>query len=107
MSDSWLELIRKGLGHPTFVIGGILSLLFVRETREYTEYEAQLAEDESSDGPADTDAKTDAAANTFAEENDQNLTFGQVFRLTSWGDKALFSSSQAGLVGTRRSSIAG
>jgi peptide/nickel transport system permease protein len=29
MSDSLLELIRKGLGHPTFVIGGVLSLVFV------------------------------------------------------------------------------
>ncbi len=29
MSESLLELIRKGRGHPTLVIGGILSLFFV------------------------------------------------------------------------------
>ncbi len=74
---------------PGFIfaaLGLILSLFFVRETKEYVEYETQLTKDNSSV----------AAASVAAEE--ENLSFGQVFQRTSWGDKALFSSSQAGLV---------
>jgi MFS family permease len=70
---------------PGFIfvgLGLIFSLFFVRETREYVEYETNLSE-------------LDSANVNNAEEN---LSFGEVFRLTSWGDRALFSSSQAGLV---------
>jgi MFS family permease len=74
---------------PGFIFAGLgllLSLFFVRETKEYVELEAQLARDNSAQAEADP---------AF---NEENLSFGQVFRRTSWGDKALFSSSQAGLV---------
>jgi len=70
---------------PGFIfvgLGLILSLFFVRETREYVEYEANLADNDSPNDQSD----------------EANLSFGEVFRLTSWGDRALFSSSQAGLV---------
>lgn len=70
---------------PGFIfvgLGLILSLFFVRETREFVEYEANLP---GHDSPND-------------QGNKENLSFGEVFRLTSWGDRALFSSSQAGLV---------
>ncbi len=74
---------------PGFIFAGlglILSLFFVRETKEYVKFETQLTKDNSSP----------AASAAAAQE--EKLSFGQVFRLTSWGDKALFSSSQAGLV---------
>ena len=67
-------------------LGLILSLFFVRETKEHVKLETQLAQENA---PQTT-------TNPAAEE--ENLSFGQVFRRTSWGDKALFSSSQAGLV---------
>jgi MFS family permease len=70
---------------PGFIfvgLGLILSLFFVRETREFVEYEANLPGHDSPNN----------------QGNEENLSFREVFRLTSWGDRALFSSSQAGLV---------
>lgn len=72
---------------PGLVFAGsglLLSLFFVRETREYARLEAQLANNSSSSqnsnhGPA-------------------NLSFKQVFLRASWQDKSLFSASQAGMI---------
>ena len=60
-------------------LGLLLSVFFVRETRPYTQLEAQTA----------------PAANG---EQEEHLSFKAVFLLTSWKDKTLFSISQAGLV---------
>jgi MFS family permease len=60
-------------------LGLLLSVFFVRETRPYTQLEAQTA----------------PAANS---EQEEHLSFKAVFLLTSWKDKTLFSISQAGLV---------
>jgi MFS family permease len=61
------------------ILGLLFSLFFVRETRPFTDLEAQLG----------------AAEKT--EEND-TPSFAQILLLTSWKDKTLFSASQAGMV---------
>ncbi|UCC54090.1 MAG: MFS transporter [Anaerolineaceae bacterium] len=60
-------------------LGLLLSVFFVRETRPYTQLEAQ----------------TTPEANG---EQEEHLSFKEVFLLTSWKNKTLFSISQAGLV---------
>jgi MFS family permease len=69
-------------------LGLFLSFFFVRETREYAHYEAELALKKAQPGNA---------ANNNRKEP-VGLSFGQVFARTSWGDKALFSSCQAGMI---------
>lgn len=75
----YLGLVFAGLG-----LG--LSTLFVRETRGHARQEA-----------ADHQATSDAAA---------DLTTGEIFRLTSFGEKALSSCSQAGLVNNLNDGLA-
>jgi MFS family permease len=57
------------------VIGLLLSIFWVRETKPFAELEAQAGSDES-----------------------PKPSFGQVLLQTSWKDKTLFSASQAGMV---------
>lgn len=61
------------------VAGLLFSIFLIRETLPYTQAEARLATN-----------------NTAASQ--AQLSFRQVFWLTSWKDKNLFSASQAGLV---------
>jgi MFS family permease len=65
-------------------LGLILSLFFVQETRLHAHHEAQLAANGGSPVHNDLDAA--------------GLTFKQVFIQTSWQDKALFATCQAGMV---------
>ncbi len=65
------------------VTGLLLSVLFVRETQPHARLEAQLHT--SSTGPNQQNPST-------------KLSFAQIFLLTSWKDRALFASSQAGMV---------
>jgi MFS family permease len=58
------------------LLGLLLSVLFVRETRPFTVLEAQSAEG----------------------ADDESPSFAQILLLTSWKDKTLFSASQAGMV---------
>ena len=84
---------RWGLRPEPFFLGiayaglGLgLSVLFVRETREHARHEA---------------------ANHVATSGaHQDLTTGQIFRLTSFTDKALSSCSQAGLVNNLNDGLA-
>lgn len=63
-------------------LGLLLTLFFVRETREYARFEAQLA-----------------ASHVSSQDNaSADLSFKQVFLRTSWQDKSLFSASQAGMI---------
>lgn len=61
------------------LLGLLLTLLFVRETLPYTRLEAE-------------------SVMGGQNEQDQHLSFRQVFWLTSWKDKTLFSISQAGMI---------
>jgi MFS family permease len=66
-----------------FALFGLLfSVLFVQETRTYAQEEARLPK-------AENDTRIDEAGKP---------TFGRILLLTSWKDRALFSSSQAGMV---------
>ena len=66
------------LGVVFAVAGLVLSVLFVRDSRGHAEVEASAA-----------DASTGATPKP---------SFRQIFSLVSWKDRALFSTSQAGLV---------
>ncbi|NOX60705.1 MAG: MFS transporter [Chloroflexi bacterium] len=61
------------------VAGLVLTFFFVRETQPFAHLEAQ-------------------AATQTQNEHGEHLSFRQIFALTSWKDKTLFSISQAGLV---------
>jgi MFS family permease len=71
------------LGVAFALVGLILSLLFVRETRAHAELEARELDQQQ-----DTDGKDAADTPSFAH----------VLLLTSWKDRALFAVSQAGMV---------
>ncbi|MBI2323250.1 MAG: MFS transporter, partial [Chloroflexi bacterium] len=72
------------LGVAFAVLGLLFSVLFVRETHAHVRHEASLGR-----GGTSASSESDAAAQP---------SFGAVFALTSWKDRALFSASQAGLV---------
>jgi MFS family permease len=63
------------------VLGLLLSLLFVHETRGHAQYESQIQH-------VPRGIQTDSAVPSFA----------QILLLTSWSDRALFAASQAGMV---------
>ncbi len=62
-------------------------MFFVRETRDYARHEA-------------------ATHVATSDAHHQDLTTGQIFRLTSFTDKALSSCSQAGLVNNLNDGLA-
>ncbi len=69
------------LGLVFAVLGLLLSVFFVRESREYATYEAtQLQKPESRKG------------------EEESSSFAKIFWLTSWNNRSLFAVSQAGLV---------
>lgn len=72
------------LGVVFAVLGLLFSVLFVRETHAHVRHEATLGRG-GTPGPSESDAAAQPS-------------FGAVFALTSWKDRALFSASQAGLV---------
>jgi MFS family permease len=74
------------LGVVFAVLGLLLSVIFVRDSSSHARYEAALA--------------------TGATDRPGSPTFGAVLRMTSWGDRALFSTSQAGLVNNLNDGLA-
>ena len=80
-----------GLRHVPFypgiafaVLGLILSIFYVRDTRPYAELEARL--------------RSGTSKPTGQPTASNNPSFAQILLLTSWKDRALFASSQAGMV---------
>jgi len=67
------------------LIGLVLSVLFVRETKPHALLEAQIA-NLNSPSPNPND------------ENQASPSFAQILLLASWKDRALFAASQAGMV---------
>ena len=65
------------------VVGLLLSTLFVRETRPFTRLEAQFQP---------------ASSNPGQQSSREKPSFAQILLITSWKDRALFASSQAGMV---------
>jgi MFS family permease len=74
-----------------FALAGLLvSLVFVDESRGHARHEAALA----------------APVGVVGRPGSAPPSFGAVFRTTSWGDRALFSVSQAGLVNNLNDGLA-
>lgn len=69
------------------LLGLLLSLVFVRETKPYARREAQISGHQSI-----ALARTKSPA-----PNAKAPSFTEIFLLTSWKDRALFAASQAGL----------
>jgi MFS family permease len=67
---------------------GVLLSLAAKETREHAALEAL--------GPGGREAKDDGS--TAAQASGRSRSFAEVWWLTSWKDRALFSASQAGMV---------
>jgi MFS family permease len=79
--------IRQAPFYPGIVfaiLGLLLSTFFVHETRLYAELEARLQ----------SEASQPAGQHTLSGKP----SFAQILLLTSWRDRALFASSQAGMV---------
>jgi MFS family permease len=73
------------LGIAFALAGLILSIVFVRDSREHARHEARVhAGSVHGDSPS----------------------FGAVFRVTSWGNRSLFATSQAGLVNNLNDGLA-
>jgi MFS family permease len=73
------------LGVAFALAGLLLSALLVRESRGHARHEGRLV-----------DRRADVATTATAPAKPPG--FGQIFRLTSWQNPALFAASQAGLV---------
>jgi MFS family permease len=73
------------------LIGLLLSLFFVRDTHAHAHHEAGLAKN----APAVTASPATPAT---PEIRPATPSFAQIFWLASWKDRALFATSQAGLV---------
>jgi MFS family permease len=74
------------LGIGVALAGLLLSLAFAKETRHYATLEATLHHNPG------------ASATAVGEKAPKQRSMGQIFALTSWKDRNLFSCSQAGLV---------
>jgi MFS family permease len=74
------------LGIGFAVTGLILSILFVRDSHGHVRHETALI--------------------SGANEQPAPPAFGAIFRVTSWGDRALFAASQAGLVNNLNDGLA-
>jgi MFS family permease len=74
------------LGIGFALAGLIVSMIFVRDSREHARLEARV----HADGTPDRESPS----------------FGSVVRLTSWGNRSLFSVSQAGLVNNLNDGLA-
>ena len=72
------------------LLGLLISLFFVRETRPFADLEAEI-KDQELENDASSAKPSTATANA-------QLSFKEVFWLTSWKNKTLFAISQAGLV---------
>jgi MFS family permease len=81
------------------LVGLLLSILFVRETREYATLEASQVDNQAGAArPAEPEEGGEASDTGQAETTEAAPSFAQVFKVTSWGDRSLYSCSQAGLV---------
>ena len=72
------------------LLGLLISLFFVRETRPFAHLEAKINDQ--------TAENEEAGPNSPSEMSSTQLSFRELFWLTSWQNKTLFAISQAGLV---------
>jgi MFS family permease len=92
------------LGIAFGILGLLISLLVVKDTRKFTRLEIKEEEEEqknnnNKDIPAEkTTIPTIAKSNLTTSNNIGDLSFLQVFLITSWRNHSLLAISQAGLV---------
>jgi MFS family permease len=89
------------LGILFALMGLLLSIFFVRESHGYAHHEAALLARQSS--------QTQESAQQAPDQTAQRTTapsFKEIFLLTSWKDRNLFSASQAGLVNNLNDGLA-
>ena len=89
------------LGVVFAVVGLLLSIFFVRESHGHARHEAALMARQSNHAPQTAQQATDQAA-----QGHTALSFKEIFLLTSWKDRTLFSVSQAGLVNNLNDGLA-
>jgi MFS family permease len=85
-----------------FALAGLLlSIFFVRETQGYARHEAVLLVGQSGYAPKSAQQATDQMV-----QRPTAPSFKEIFLLTSWKDRTLFSVSQAGLVNNLNDGLA-
>jgi MFS family permease len=89
------------LGVGFALAGLVLSVFFVRESHGHARYEAKLLERQSSHEQEPAQQAIDQTA-----QQPTAPTFKEIFLLTSWRDRTLFSISQAGLVNNLNDGLA-
>jgi MFS family permease len=92
------------------IVGFLISLLLVNDTKKFTEleiknYEKNEKRDEDENrkiiGPLkdeDDEKKQTIGSNSYLPNKNKNLKFKEVFIETSWKNRSFFATSQAGLV---------
>jgi MFS family permease len=89
------------LGVAFALAGLVLSIFFVRETRGHARHEAALLARPSGQAAEAEQQTTDQTA-----QQQTAPSFKEIFLLTSWKDRTLFSVSQAGLVNNLNDGLA-
>jgi MFS family permease len=89
------------LGVGFALAGLLLSLLFVRESRGHARYEAALLAHPSGRAAEAAQQTTDQAT-----QQPPSPSFKEIFLLTSWKNRTLFSVSQSGLVNNLNDGLA-
>ncbi len=90
-------------GLVTVILGLTFSVIFARETRGYTKLELTAQQQQSIENSSRYSLKSTSKEKTAANlaerrERKGEKSLSEVFALTSWKDRTLFSCSQAGLV---------
>jgi MFS family permease len=88
------------------IVGFLVSLLLIRDTKEFTKLEMKnYQNDEKRDDknkkmiePIDNEKKQPIDSNSYSTNKSKNLNFMEVFIETSWKNHSLLAVSQAGLV---------
>src|SRR2546428_6405757 len=89
------------LGVVFALAGLLLSIFFVRETQGYARHEAALLARQSGHAPESVQQVTDQTT-----QRPTAPSFKEIFLLTSWKNRTLFSISQAGLVNNLNDGLA-
>lgn len=89
------------LGVVFALAGLLLTIFFIRETQGHAHHEAELLVRQSGHIPESAQQVTDQTA-----QRPTAPSFKEIFLLTSWKDRTLFSISQAGLVNNLNDGLA-
>lgn len=77
------------------IVGFLISLLLVKDTKEFTKLEIKNYQ---KDEKRDDEKKQTIDINSYLKNKNRNLNFREVFLETSWKNRSFLAVSQAGLV---------